>query len=219
MIIPFNDLWDAYRRVWPSVAASCYSATSPFLTSEYDPVQPRLVQLAIPWSGTRTSARVTETLAKIRPMQVHEDIVVFAKDRQMEVVNPIAKTAKPEGYVGRVNNHGYGDENPQRIHQRRHSVPKSIINIAGTSAPSNGYTHTEARTTAGVPDQDLQQTKGTPSGQHHGFGFWVPVLLPATPTATSSASRKTRSFQHCRQQDKCRMIASKKKKRSASRTD
>lgn len=132
IIIPFNDLWDAYRRVLAPGGCVLLFGNQPF-TSRL--ILSNLVwyKQALVWNKNKCGS---PGLAKIRPMQVHEDIVVFAPGRtvynpQMEVGEPYArKTEKPEGYVGRVNNHGYGMKPRNGFTNDGTRYPKSIINIS-----------------------------------------------------------------------------------------
>ena len=132
IIIPFNDLWDAYRRVLAPGGCVLLFGNQPF-TSRL--ILSNLVwyKQALVWNKNKCGS---PGLAKIRPMQVHEDIVVFAPGRtvynpQMEVGEPYArKTEKPEGYVGRVNNHGYGMKPRNGFTNEGTRYPKSIINIS-----------------------------------------------------------------------------------------
>jgi len=132
IIIPFNALWDAYRRVLAPGGCVLLFGNQPF-TSRL--ILSNLVwyKQALVWNKNKCGS---PGLAKIRPMQVHEDIVVFAPGRtvynpQMEAGEPYArKTEKPEGYVGRVNNHGYGMKPRNGFSNEGTRYPKSIINIS-----------------------------------------------------------------------------------------
>ena len=132
IIIPFNDLWDAYRRVLAPGGCVLLFGNQPF-TSRLILSNLAWYKQALVWNKNKCGS---PGLAKIRPMQVHEDIVVFAPGRtvynpQMEVGEPYArKTEKPEGYVGRVNNHGYGMKPRNVFTNDGTRYPKSIINIS-----------------------------------------------------------------------------------------
>lgn len=132
IIIPFNDLWDAYRRVLAPGGCVLLFGNQPF-TSRLILSNLAWYKQALVWNKNKCGS---PGLAKIRPMQVHEDIVVFAPGRtvynpQMEVGEPYArKTEKPEGYVGRVNNHGYGMKPRNGFTNDGTRYPKSIINIS-----------------------------------------------------------------------------------------
>ena len=132
IIIPFNALWGAYRRVLAPGGCVLLFGNQPFTSLL---ILSNLVwyKQALVWNKNKCGS---PGLAKIRPMQVHEDIVVFAPGRtvynpQMEVGEPYArKTEKPEGYVGRVNNHGYGMKPRNGFTNDGTRYPKSIINIS-----------------------------------------------------------------------------------------
>lgn len=132
IIIPFNDLWDAYRRVLAPGGCVLLFGNQPF-TSRLILSNLAWYKQALVWNKNKCGS---PGLAKIRPMQVHEDIIVFAPGRtvynpQMEVGEPYArKTEKPEGYVGRVNNHGYGMKPRNGFTNDGTRYPKSIINIS-----------------------------------------------------------------------------------------
>ena len=132
IIIPFNALWDAYRRVLAPGGCVLLFGNQPFTSLL---ILSNLVwyKQALVWNKNKCGS---PGLAKIRPMQVHEDIIVFAPGRtvynpQMEAGEPYArKTEKPEGYVGRVNNHGYGMKPRNGFTNEGTRYPKSIINIS-----------------------------------------------------------------------------------------
>ncbi len=132
IIIPFNGLWDAYRRVLAPGGCVLLFGNQPF-TSHLILSNLAWYKQSLVWNKNKCGS---PGLAKIRPMQVHEDIVVFAPGRtvynpQMEVGEPYArKTEKPEGYVGRVNNHGYGMNPRNGFTNECTRFPKSIINIS-----------------------------------------------------------------------------------------
>ena len=132
IIIPFNALWGAYRRVLAPGGCVLLFGNQPFTSLL---ILSNLVwyKQALVWNKNKCGS---PGLAKIRPMQVHEDIIVFAPGRtvynpQMEAGEPYArKTEKPEGYVGRVNNHGYGMKPRNGFSNEGTRYPKSIINIS-----------------------------------------------------------------------------------------
>ncbi len=132
IIIPFNALWDAYRRVLAPGGCVLLFGNQPF-TSRLILSNLAWYKQALVWNKNKCGS---PGLAKIRPMQVHEDIVVFAPGRtvynpQMEAGEPYArKTERPEGYVGRVNNHGYGMKPRNGFTNEGTRYPKSIINIS-----------------------------------------------------------------------------------------
>ena len=71
-------------------------------------------------------------LAKVRPMRVHEDILVFAPGKttynpQMEVGEPYKRRQSGKS---RCNTHNYGFTNDQDINNEGTRYPKSIVSIS-----------------------------------------------------------------------------------------
>lgn len=75
-------------------------------------------------------------LAKIRPMIVHEDILVFARGKTtynpiMEVGEPYHRKSKnPEGYVSKHNTHGYGLKPRTEFKNEGTRYPKSVRSVS-----------------------------------------------------------------------------------------
>lgn len=131
-VIPFEPLWAEYRRLLAPGGAVILFGNQPF-TSAAIMSNPKWFKQCLVWDKNKCGS---PGLAKIRPMQTHEDIMVFAPGRttynpQMEAGTPYARqTSKPEGYVGRVNNHGYGMKPRQGFVNHGTRYPKSIVRIS-----------------------------------------------------------------------------------------
>lgn len=75
-------------------------------------------------------------LANIRPMKTHENVLIFAPGRttynpQMESGEPYSrKTERPEGYVGRCNNHKYAMKPRSEFRNEGTRYPKSVLRIS-----------------------------------------------------------------------------------------
>lgn len=76
-IIPFEPLWEQYERVIKDNGAIVLTASQPF-TSALVMSNPKLFRHSWVWNK-RYSANYP--LAKIQPMKIHEDVVVFSKKR------------------------------------------------------------------------------------------------------------------------------------------
>ena len=76
-IIPFELLWEQYERIIKDNGAIVLTASQPF-TSALVMSNPKLFRHSWVWNK-RYSANYP--LAKIQPMKIHEDIVVFSKKR------------------------------------------------------------------------------------------------------------------------------------------
>lgn len=131
-IIPFGSMWHQYARLIKPKGAIVLFGNQPF-TSALIMSNPKWYKQALVWNKNKCGS---PGLAKVRPMQVHEDIIVFAPSTttynpQMELGEPYArKSSKPEGYVGRKNDHGYGLKPRTGFSNEGTRYPKSIINIS-----------------------------------------------------------------------------------------
>lgn len=131
-VIPFEPMWAAYRRILKPKGTVLLFGNNPF-TSALIMSNTAWYKQTLVWDKNKCGS---PGLAKIRPMQVHEDIVVFAPSTttynpQMEVGEPYArKSSKPEGYVGRKNDHGYGMKPRTEFTNEGTRYPKSIISIS-----------------------------------------------------------------------------------------
>lgn len=130
-VLPFDLLWGHYRRILKPSGCVVLFGNQPFTSA--------LIQSNLPWFKQSLvwdkNKCGSPGLAKIRPMQSHEDVVVFAPGKTtynplMEEGEPYArKSSKPEGYVGRKNDHGYGMKPRTEFTNTGTRYPKSIIRI------------------------------------------------------------------------------------------
>ncbi len=131
-VIPFDALWGQYARVLAPGGCVILFGNQPFTSHMVMSNLPWYKQSLV-WDKNKCGS---PGLAKIRPMQVHEDVVVFAPGRtvynpQMELGEPYARESKKaEGYVGRVNNHGYGMKPRTGFTNEGTRYPKSVIRIS-----------------------------------------------------------------------------------------
>lgn len=131
-LIEIDDLWDEYRRLLAKGGCVVLFGAMPFtarlVASNYHWFKDHLV-----WNKNKCGS---PGLANIRPMRVHEDILVFAPGRttynpQMTTGTPYSRKSKnPEGYVGKKNDHGYGLKPRTEFHNDGTRFPKSIVDIS-----------------------------------------------------------------------------------------
>lgn len=130
-VIPFEPMWEQYRRLLAPGGCVLMFGAMPF-TASLAASNPDWYKDHLVWNKNKCGS---PGLAKIRPMRVHEDILVFAPGRntynpQMEVGEPYSRKSKSEdGYVGRVNRHGYGLRPKTEFENHGTRYPKSILNI------------------------------------------------------------------------------------------
>ena len=106
-IIPFESLWEQYRRIIKNNSAIILFGTQPFTThlinSNIDWFKYTLV-----WKKSKCGSAL---LAKYRPMMKHEDIIIFSKNRERIYYNPIMEIGSPytrRWTLHKNNNHGFG---------------------------------------------------------------------------------------------------------------
>ena len=131
-VIPLDQMWAHFRRIIRPTGTVLIFGNNPF-TASLIMSNPKWYKQTLYWDKNKCGS---PGLAKIRPMQVTEDIVVFAPGRttynpQMEVGEPYSRKSKnPEGYVGRCNSHGYGLKPRTEFENTGTRYPKNIIRIS-----------------------------------------------------------------------------------------
>jgi site-specific DNA-methyltransferase (adenine-specific) len=149
--IDLDRLWVQYRRVLAPGGCIVLFGAMPFTAKLYAS-NPKWYKDHLIGDKNKCGS---PGLANVRPMRVHEDILVFGPDEdeaeeedarhedvlifapgrtvynpQMEVGEPYArKTNKPGGYVGRKNDHGYGMKPRSEFSNSGTRYPKSIIDM------------------------------------------------------------------------------------------
>lgn len=131
-VIPFEPLWEQYKRILKDTGCCVLFGNQPFTS--------HLIMSNLPWYKQTLVWNKNKCgspgLANIRPMQVTEDIVVFAPGRttynpQMEEGTPYSRKSKnKDGYVGRCNEHGYGLKPRTEFTNLGTRYPKNLINIS-----------------------------------------------------------------------------------------
>ena len=130
--IDLPSLWYEYRRILAKNGVCVLFGAMPF-TAKLMMSNAAWYKDHLIWNKNKCGS---PALAKIRPMRVHEDILIFAPGRttynpQMETGTPYArKSSNPEGYVGKKNDHGYGMKPRTEFTNTGTRYPKSIINIS-----------------------------------------------------------------------------------------
>lgn len=102
-IIPFEPLWEQYKRIIKDNGAIVLTASQPF-TSALVMSNPDMFKCAWVWNKTKAANYVQ---ARQMPMKYHEDILVFGKNKlvynpQMEIGKPYVKKAVSVAKEGTV---------------------------------------------------------------------------------------------------------------------
>jgi len=93
-VIPFEPLWEAYRRICKKNAAVVLTASQPFTSAL---VMSNIKEFKYDWSWTKTTAS-GHLNAKKMPLRCHEDICVFSQGRI--AYNP----QKTQGHLRKIAN-------------------------------------------------------------------------------------------------------------------
>lgn len=75
-IIPFDPLWEQYRRIAKANAAIVLTASQPFTTAL---ISSNMKEFRYCWVWDKKKSG-NIFLAKFQPMKIHEDVVVFSKE-------------------------------------------------------------------------------------------------------------------------------------------
>lgn len=124
-VIPFEPLWREYRRIVKQNAAIVLTASQPFTTAL---AASNIADLKYQWIWVKDRPSNPQ-LAKLQPLKIHEDILVFAKGKSpytpqglIEVPENKRKIHNPE-----KNNLGHCKRKPYV--QTHTGYPKSLISF------------------------------------------------------------------------------------------
>lgn len=130
--IDLDATWEQYKRLLKPGGCCVLFGSMPFTA--------KLVMSNLKWFKDHLVGDKNKCgspgLANVRPMRVHEDILIFAPGRtvynpQMTEGKPYSRKSKnPEGYVGKKNDHGYGLKPRTEFHNEGTRYPKSIIDMS-----------------------------------------------------------------------------------------
>ena len=127
-IIPFNLLWEQYKRIIKDNGAIVLTASQPF-TSALVMSNIKMFKYCLIWNKRKSSSALH---AKIQPLRIHEDIVVFGKNKT--IYNPQMVQGKPrvdkESKIS--NGEAFGNDTVTRKYENKEGLyyPKSILDIS-----------------------------------------------------------------------------------------
>lgn len=132
VIIPFQPLWEQYKRIIKDNGAIVLTASQPF-TSALVMSNPKMYRHNWVWNKNNSAGFAT---AKIRPFSICEDVLIFGKNKVN--YNPIMEErGKPRlkgGYSISDNYNLAPSKSKSNIY-----YPKNLLNIS--NANQNGKTH------------------------------------------------------------------------------
>ena len=127
-IIPFEPLWDAYRRVTRPGAAIVLTANQPFTSAL---VMSNVAMYHHCWIW-RKSAPTNFLNAKLQPMRDHEDILVFCDgtpDYYPQGVCEFGKRMVESGKNQIGGQHCYGAVNPKSYIHEFTGYPRTVLDV------------------------------------------------------------------------------------------
>jgi site-specific DNA-methyltransferase (adenine-specific) len=129
-VIPFDALWQAYRRVCKPNAAIVLTAAQPF-TSALVASGLKAFRYSWVWEKTKASGFLN---ARRRPLAAHEDVCVFGRAEtynpqglELVEVNSARKNKAGNGNFGRVSSRPYI--------QREGNFPRTVLRFAHEAKP------------------------------------------------------------------------------------
>ncbi len=129
-IIPFEPLWEQYKRIIKPNGAIVLTASQPF-TSALVMSNPKMFKYSWVWNKSLAGNGI---LAKHQPLKIHEDVLIFAKNRAN--YTPEMRKGKARYKGGIKDNHGtFNGSTAPRVWSDEY-YPVSILDFSGASMRS-----------------------------------------------------------------------------------
>lgn len=124
-IIPFEPLWEQYKRIIKDNGAIVLTASQPF-TSKV--VMSNLVMFRYQWIWEKNNASNFQ-LVNYQPLKIHEDILIFSKKRHVYFPQGIKDCNIMQSNLNKAGNLGHLSSESKRkeYKQTKTNYPKSII--------------------------------------------------------------------------------------------
>lgn len=121
-VIPFEPLWEQYKRVIKDNGAIALTASQPFTTkliaSNYAMFKYEWI-----WEKTRFS---NQMLAKIQPLKIHENVLIFCNGKTKYNPQNLIRVNKTTKQGKKVTDNVGGGERKTTYYQEFSNYPKSI---------------------------------------------------------------------------------------------
>lgn len=124
-VIPFDQLWVEYRRVAKRSAAIVLTASQPFSAAL---AASNLKELKYQWVWEKGRPSNPQ-LAKVQPLKVHEDILVFYRDKARYSPQGVTEIPEEERRVHKPEKNSLGHCKRKPYVQTHTGYPKSIISF------------------------------------------------------------------------------------------
>lgn len=127
-IIPFDKLWEQYKRIIKDKGAIVLTASQPF-TSALVMSNIKMFKYSLIWDKVKSSQ---PHLSKIQPMKRHEDILIFGKGKINYYPQKVLKDKPRKAYGSKMtdaNDHKLGLK-PLQPYLITHSYPTTILSFS-----------------------------------------------------------------------------------------
>lgn len=125
-VIPFEPLWEQYRRITKKNAAIVLTASQPFTTAL---IASNMKMFKYCWIWEKS--RVTGVLnAKHQPLRNYEDVVVFGNGNGKTTYNPQGVQRCDKVLVDKGSSKNYGAKRHEPYRQTQTGYPRQVIRIA-----------------------------------------------------------------------------------------
>lgn len=121
-IIPFEPMWEQYKRIIKDNGAIVLTASQPF-TSALVMSNPKLFKCEWIWQKTRFS---NQMLAKVQPLKIHESVLIFSKAKTNYIPQSLIRVDKQTKQGLKVTDNIGGGERKTEYFQEFGNYPKSI---------------------------------------------------------------------------------------------
>ena len=124
-VIPFELLWAEYRRVAKVNAAIVLTASQPFTTTL---AASNLADFKYQWVWEKGRPSNPQ-LAKLQPLKVHEDVLVFCRNKVPYTPQGVQEIPEPQQKVHKPEKNSLGHCKRKPYVQTHTGYPKSIISF------------------------------------------------------------------------------------------
>lgn len=122
-VIPFEPLWAQYKRIIKDNGAIVLFASQPF-TSALVMSNTKWFKYQWVWEKSRFA---NQMLAKVQPLKIHEDIVVFAKEKAVYQPQGLVEINKMTTQGAKITDNNGGGTRKTSYLQTHTNYPRSII--------------------------------------------------------------------------------------------
>jgi site-specific DNA-methyltransferase (adenine-specific) len=125
-VIPFEPLWAQYKRIIKDNSAIVLFGSQPF-TSALVMSNTKLFRYQWVWEKSRFA---NQMLAKVQPLKIHEDIVVFAKEKAIYNPQGLIEVNKVTKQGSKITDNNGGGTRSTSYLQTHTNYPRSILRFA-----------------------------------------------------------------------------------------